>query len=183
MQPPAEATFRRRVVVLQIITAAMTAGLLILAAVAVFVRLSGNGPPVAGIPVISYVALGAIVFGAAASFLVPPFVERSILRQVASGVSALSGKGPRLPAGDDSSELFGVAQAGHIVGCALLEGPGFIAAIAYMLEGTPWAVGLVAVPLSLLALRFPTADRVRSRLDDLAPQLTAARHEIGTRPK
>jgi hypothetical protein len=55
-----------------------------------------------------------------------------------------------------------VYQTLLIIACALCEGPGFFCLIAYLVERQPLALGGAAVAAALIAIRFPTTERVRS---------------------
>ena len=68
------------------------------------------------------------------------------------------------PAGDTGKLAF-VYQTQLIIGSALCEGMAFFAAIAYMLERNPLALGMALILLACLAVRIPTRDRVNAWID------------------
>src|SRR5206468_1268858 len=84
----------------------------------------------------------------------------------ATGPSALA---------DVAGQFLAVEQVTMIVGMALLEGTGFMGCIAYLQEAQPLALGVVGVVVVLMFLKFPTAQRVRARLERMADQLTEMR--------
>lgn len=59
-----------------------------------------------------------------------------------------------------AKQVCGVYQAQMIVGFALLEGAAFFNLIVLMLEKSVASLGVVILLLSLMAIRFPTRDKV-----------------------
>ena len=78
------------------------------------------------------------------------------------------------PAGD-TGRLLPLYTTQLILGAAINEGMAFFAAIAYMLERHPIALGTAIVLLGGLIARFPTADRVNAWLDQQLEQLRIER--------
>jgi hypothetical protein len=182
MHPTEDPLTPARLRVLQIVTVAMVMGALTFLAIALFIVLvqnqgRGMAPP-AGLPLISLLAAGFLVGQALMSFVLPAAVARSTLRRIAAGTWKPA-PGAEVPA-TDAGKLLALYQTVLIVGLALLEGACFFGGIAYLLEGPPFAAGVVVVGLLLMLARFPTESRVRHWLEDQKEQLAQARREIGT---
>lgn len=56
-----------------------------------------------------------------------------------------------------------------VAGGGLIEGPGFLAAVTYLVTGTPLALGAAGLAVALLAAHFPSAGALR-RLAEAAAQ-------------
>jgi hypothetical protein len=74
------------------------------------------------------------------------------------------GADPAQFAGDDA-QLMAVRQTTMIVANALLEGAGMMACMAYLLEGQPFTLTIVAVLVVFMLFQFPTRERVRAWLE------------------
>ena len=68
-----------------------------------------------------------------------------------------------------------VYQTQLITAAALTEGPAFVSIVAYMLEGTPWALGLSLVLIVAVALHFPTRARIDQWINSQLQQLDQER--------
>jgi hypothetical protein len=134
---------------MQIICGALLLGIAVFAGFAVFFRQQNNNPAPAG-PLISYTAIGFAVATLAARLLVLAMLEATARR-------TLTGQKNQM----DPKRWLDFYQTRMIVGTALLEGAAFCALLAYMLEGTPWTVGMaVLLWVAIAWLHFPTRDRV-----------------------
>jgi hypothetical protein len=196
-----EVTPRLRTV--QIIALALVTGVVVFLAIALYVVGVQNGgrglAPPDGPPVLTLVALVFMGVNAVLSFVVPASVTRSNLRRMAAGTWSPAGDappsaagpgplqdGPRPPLGlaarlqppaTEPGRLMQVRQTADLVGLALVEGACFLAIIAYLLEGQPWALALAGVGVCLMVARFPTGGRVRGWLDKQHDLLARMRQE------
>jgi hypothetical protein len=167
--------------VMQLIAVALILGAIAFLAIVLYLVLvqkqaPGATPP-QNLPLISLIAAGFLVVAAVLSFVVPAAVARSTLRRIAAGTWT-PGPGMEMPA-TDSGKLLVVCQTTRIVGLALLEGACFFACIAYLLEGQPFVLAVVAVGIGLMLARFPSEGRVRLWLEGQKEQLARAREEVG----
>jgi hypothetical protein len=64
-----------------------------------------------------------------------------------------------------------------MVGMALLEGAAFLAGIAYLLEGSPAALGMMAAVVAIMLIRSPTAGRMQDWIVRQAEELERLRQE------
>jgi hypothetical protein len=154
----------------------MTTGLVILLGVLAFLRYQANLGPQAPAPPPSMIVTGlAVVVAAAclvASWLVPRLVTKNARRQIAQGKwppqTRDSGRqnGPPLEPTGDAIKLISVFTTQLILAAALTEGPAILAALAYMMEGSEWALGLALALIVAVALRFPTRVKIERWLDD-----------------
>ena len=71
----------------------------------------------------------------------------------------------------DKIDLYGVYQTRMIVGCAMLEDAALFNIIAFFMAGQLWTLGIVGLLLALMALMFPTIDKVDSWADEQLRQL------------
>lgn len=128
--------------VMQIITLAMAMGVLAFGVVAVLLI----RPEVAAEPMIAYVAFALAIPLAIASFIVPRLVVNSQPATVES------------------------FQTGLIVGLALVEGAAFLNLVAYLIEGQVYSLGMAAILLALMLIRFPTTAGVSDWIEQRTRQ-------------
>lgn len=168
-----------RLRVMQIVAGALLLGVGVFLAI-VFIaapaRANGAGlAPAGGTPVISFAAVVMLAVNAPLSFLVPGFVTRTALRQIASGTWQGGPGADAASYNTDALKLLAVRQTSLIVGLALLEGVAFLGCIAYLLEARPFVLGVVLVALTLMLVKFPTEGRVRAWLEQQANLLAELR--------
>jgi hypothetical protein len=149
-----------RVRTLQIIVGALVAGLLIIIAIMAFIPfapLANNRAPQAAplTPIITYIELGFVCILISVSVIVPSRVVASARKQLAA----------KAPSGDVAG-LAAIYQIKTIVSGALREGIGNFAAVAFMLERQPIALGLAFACVIAVAALFPTRERVERWIDD-----------------
>jgi hypothetical protein len=134
-----------------------------------------DGP---GVPLITYLAVGMGITGLVLSFIIPGVVVASARRQIAKGtwapMSDPTKSGKIYPAGD-TGKLAVVYQTQLIIGSALCESMAFFAAIAYMLERNPLALGMALILLAAIAVHFPTRGRVNTWIDQQQSMLQTER--------
>jgi hypothetical protein len=168
---------RPRLRTMQIIAFAQVLGLVLAAAIFVYlVQVPYNGQGVAppqGLPIFSLVGVAVLTGLALVSFAFPNFLLAQGVRTVARG-DWPSPPGATL-LDSDAAKLLALYQTTMIIGLALVEGAGFYCCIAYLLEGQPWMLALVALALVLQAARFPTECRVRAWLSRQLDRLEQTR--------
>jgi hypothetical protein len=148
-----------RLRVLQIIAATLLAGVLtFLVVVIVLVQQRGQGLGQPGDPVVTYVALAFFVTQVGVWAFLPASLARKRVLDLAATTAA------RGPGAAPAGELLAVFQTKTIISYAMLEGVAFFGCIAYLLEGDVLALAVVAAPVLLMLLTFPTRPRVLSWL-------------------
>jgi hypothetical protein len=163
---------------LQIIVAAMIMGVLAFLAVVVLLvpqAVVPQGPAGAeaapnrlgGMQVITLTALFMGATGLVLSYMVPILVVARGRSQIAREKQVPGGLAEPSPTSQasDAGRLLGLYQNQLIMGSALAEGGAFFAAMAYMLERHPAALGVAVVLVGALIARIPTRDRLTAWLD------------------
>jgi hypothetical protein len=152
----------------QIIVGSLIAGVLIMLGIALAVDVGTTGSS----PLITYIAVASGVALLPASFLVPGIVAAQQRRSIAAATWAAPGGGNRPIAGlgsdayqTDTGKLAVVYLSHSIVGAAINEGAAYFAAIAYLIEKNPIALGLTFLLIGGLILRFPTRGRLEQWID------------------
>jgi len=163
-----------RVRTMQIIAGAMIAGVVTFLAVVLFLVLSQGQPPAPGqTPTLSLLAVGLMLFLGPGSALFPIVVEQQATRQIASG----SYRGAE-PGASTVGQLLALKQKSLILGLALLEATAFTSLIAFLLERKGFVLGVTALALALMAVKFPThlgvtrwvegqVDRIEELIDEI----------------
>ena len=118
---------------------------------------------------LKWLAVGFTAVTLPLSFWLPRWITAQNRRSIAAGTWAPQGRinttsdptpfGPEALK-SDTGKLAVVYQTQFIIGAALNEGPAFFAVIAYMMGRNPIALGLAAVLLAAILVRFPTRVRV-----------------------
>jgi hypothetical protein len=152
--------------ILQIIVAAMCAGMLLFLVIALGMAPLLK-PPSAMRPIsLTWVAFAFVGLALIARAILPWILTAKARREILSGTYAPLGPRQRIssvPVEDggcrDAKYLLPVFQAKTIMGAALFEGCGFFAAIAYLLEGSPVGLGLALALVLGVAAHFPTRSR------------------------
>jgi hypothetical protein len=181
----------------QIIVGALIMGVLSFLAVVLFLGVYSAAPgparggqaaalPLPGggsLPLMTALAVVLGVGGLVMSFTVPRMfvatTRRVIARETPPATTPRKPSQPALvyPAGD-TGRLLPVYQTQLILGAAINEGMAFFAAIAYMLERHPLALGTAVVLLGGLIVRFPTPDRVNAWLDQQLERIQVERQSV-----
>jgi hypothetical protein len=174
----------------QIIAAAMIAGVVGLLGVAIAIApilgapagAGGAGrPPAIGTmdvgQIITWIAVAFAVVSLPLSFLVSGWIAAQNRRRIAAGkwgvppsltnANTLGPPSPFSPEAlkSDTGKLAFVYQIQFILGAAITEGLAFFAGVAYMLAKNPIALGLALVLVVAMAAQFPTPMRVASWID------------------
>jgi hypothetical protein len=139
------------------------------------------------LPIITYCALAFAVVLLPLSFLVPVLVTDRSRQQMAQGKAppSLGGgaAGSRTGAGLPATEtgmLAALYPANHLIGAALTEGAAFFAAVAYLVERNPLALGVALLLVVVLIARFPTIERVERWIDQQREKLSDDRNRAGS---
>ena len=157
----------------QIIATSLLVGLLIFCGIALWLVRRHGGGLIPGLEVITWFAIAMFVIEVPLSFVVPRIVTRQQLKGIVEGKSPSGSR----PTGGIAGQLAAVYQAAMIIGLALLEGVGFLACIAYLLEGRPENLGIIAMVVILMMARFPRADRALAWMHEQAEELERLRQE------
>jgi hypothetical protein len=153
----------------RIITCTLVAGLLTFLTVTIIVGRSGAMAAKAPVntPILSYVAVAfAGIFGVA-SVVVPNILTASGRQAIAANLRATQNRGTQ-PAERSARmhALVALFQSSLIVRLAMREGFGFFALIAYMLEGSPIALGVGVLAILAVAICFPTRSGLEQWLEE-----------------
>lgn len=75
------------------------------------------------------------------------------------------------PRGDPTARVWPSFFTLTLIGCGLAEGWGLFGAIAYMLSGNQWALLAPLLAVLLLALQFPTRDKLSTFVSSVTGRL------------
>jgi hypothetical protein len=165
-----------RVRAAQIVAAALLAGVLVFAGIAVsLVQQRGRGfSPPDGMPVISYAAVTLFAFQLAVWRFLPDQLANNQVGKIARGTWM---PGPGVPAtvfATDSAKLLSVFQTKTLVANALLEAVALLGCVAHLLEGQRLALGVVGGAVLLMLVTFPTRANIaqwlaerQARIDEI----------------
>jgi hypothetical protein len=165
MEEPNDLVPPARLRVMQIIVFAQVMGVLVFAAVAIYLVVDqGNGrgmAPPADLPVFSLVGVVGLGVLTVASFAFTNFQLRQGLRRIARGQwRPPPGAESAFPT--DASKLLALRHTNLISALALIEGGAFLCCIAYLLEGRPYMLALIFLAVVLQVARFPTETGLRA---------------------
>lgn len=158
----------------QIIVGALVSGVVIFLGIAASIDLGIRRP---ADPFITYTAIAFAAVVLPLSIVVPGIIAARGRRAIAAGKSTLPpppGIGPDALA-TEISQLAAVYQQQLIIGAAMNEGLAFLAAMAYLIEKSPIALGLAILLVLGLMLRFPTRRRVELWIDQQREKLIIER--------
>jgi hypothetical protein len=162
MFPPDNADPRQLVKTMQIICVALMVAVVTFLGIVVYLRFGKGMPPGNGMPMMSYMAAGMAAIMIVGRVIAPMVITTGMLKQAIS----------LRPIEDIRKlDLYGIYQTKMIVSQALLEGAAFFNLVAYMTEGQSWSLGIVAVLLAVMAVGFPTFEKVDGWADDQLRQL------------
>lgn len=153
-----EETVNSHTKTLQIIVAALTSGVVIFGTVALFMNPEKSDDWL--IPSI-FGGIGILVM--IKSFIVPSLIAGSAVSQCLSQTSHPKNDGKD---NEQKISLVRIFQLKTIVGCALVEGAGFLNIIAYILAGNYINLGVMILTVGLLATRIPSANGVKQWVND-----------------
>lgn len=160
---------------LQIVCGGLMAGCLLFMAIAVGLILSGAIPPLGTAPVLTYLGAAVSAFFLLARAAVPSVVTTQARRAMARGnldkLPVLGGNfqphvASLVERAGDTGRLAAVYGSQAIVGMALLEGCCFMNLVFFVLEHNPLALGIALAILGLMAINFPTHERMVEWIDN-----------------
>jgi hypothetical protein len=139
---------------MRIILGALCVGVVSMAAVVIWQRQVAPQPPPAGVPVLTFAALGFAAFTAVGSTVIPLFLQAAWRRQVRQqhGPGAT---GPAPALGPDA-DWWARYQTRLLLQAAPLEGAAFFQLIACLIEGLPVSLAVAGGLLTCLLMLFPT---------------------------
>jgi hypothetical protein len=174
---PFETTARlERLRRIQLIAAAMCAGLVIYVGVVVCLVMTGVMRPrpapanqAGELPLVTIIALAMLPVLAALSFIVPRLSTRQALQQLAAAS----------PSKETSAwdALLPLYQNQLIVALACLEGVGVVGCAAYMIEENVLGLVVAGIVLALMLLRLPTRQKALAWMQTQADRLAQMRQE------
>lgn len=121
---------------------------------------------IAGIPLLTFIAIAMLVVETPIAIIVPHTMMKTGLRTMATGLEQ-----PR------TESLLGLAQTVMIVRMSLFEGVGFMACIAYLVEGHAAALVVAGACLAVLISQFPLQGTIRYWLEQTKRRLEEARRD------
>ncbi len=165
--------------VTQIITIALAMSCAAFLAVAIVLRTGDDAKPKPEMPMLTYAAIGVAAMCIIGRFVVPSVVvvsgRRAIVRETAAANETAKTTASSDPPADSVSRLYTLFQAKTIVAGALLEGPAFLAIVAYWIEGS--VVGLVVAGVLIVGilLGFPQRTSVEHWIEEQWHELSRER--------
>lgn len=174
----------KRLRTMQIIAGAILMGLLAFVAVSLYVILIANDGKamvaVQGLALQSVMAVFMFVACFALAQVVPNVQTRTALKRVADGTWKMPAGGDRQESTSVPAQLMVVRQTGMIVGLALVEAPGFMGCLAYVLEGQEWVLAVPGLVALWMLATFPTRQRVQSWVERQVAALEEMRRQAPT---
>ncbi|MFN0195425.1 MAG: hypothetical protein ACKVT0_01665 [Planctomycetaceae bacterium] len=122
--------------------------------------LPANNPPPPDL-MLTYIGIGFTIVVILLRFIIP----RIVVRGMVAGIKRLATTGESTGAKEVFGRLLMVAQTKMILEFALLEGACFFNLIAVMQSHSGISVGVVVVLMVLMALNFPTLDKLLNWLE------------------
>lgn len=155
--------WQTRLRVTQIIAAALLIGLLSFTGVVVYLVQSGAQPlPQNQLFIMTYLTLGLFLLQALLALVMPRKIANYNVQQVAAGTWQMQ---EQPVAADhfatDTDKLLAIYQTALIIQLALLEGVGFFACIAYLLEQQVIILVVLGLIVLFLLISFPGQERMR----------------------
>ena len=163
---------------MQIITAALVIGLVntrLIAIVFISPKPVPPNPPGDAFPVLTAIAVAAFVALIPLSFLLPRLITKKYVSRIVMGNWQPAHNSNPVWSTTIFGQLLSTKHAASIVGLALLEGVGFLACIACMIEHRMIVLAVVAAVVVLMLLRFPTADKLRNWIAQQADEIDLLR--------
>jgi hypothetical protein len=165
---------------IQIIVAALSAGVITFLAIVFFIRppdQSSFQAPGEGV-ILMWVGLvlGLLLIGL--RFVIPNVIERSALASATDRARYAMTTGDETSNGGVELALFSVFQTRTIVAGSLLEGAAFLNVTMYLIEGHAISIFMAVVCIAGIVLAFPTASSVAAWME---PHLRTMREELRKR--
>lgn len=154
---------------LQIVCGGLIAGCLLFMSIALGLTLSGAMKPLGTAPILTYFGAAISAFFLLARAVVPSVITTQARRALARGdldkLPILGGNfQPQLASliehGGDTGRLAAVYGSQVIVGMAILEGCCFMNLLFFLLEHNHLSFGIALAFLGLMAINFPTHERM-----------------------
>lgn len=159
---------------LQIIAAALPAGVIVFMAITLKIVLGNAAPapaPRGGTPIITLLAGLFLLVGLVLGALIPRVVTRKGLREILAGTWKPPQESPAGAYDTVVAKIMLLRQTSLIITLALAEAPAFFALIAFMIEQQWAAIGVAVFALTVMFVNFPTQYRVRTWLEAQAREL------------
>ncbi len=177
MTDPNDPITPARMRVMRIIVFAQTMGIVIFAVVVVLM-VQGRAGAGRGNGFLSPLALAMLAGLGTASIAFPHFARRQSLRRIARG-EWRPPPGAASAYASDEAKLFAVYLSTLIMGLALVEAAGLFCCIAYLIEGQPYVLALIAIAVGIQISRFPTEGRLRAWMGRQLDWLEQERQRTG----
>jgi len=162
---------------MQIIAAAMIAGLTLFLLIDIwlvnFVHVKMQNPR--PLPILSLIAVVVFSSNLLFSLLLPNIIARQAVQNIVAGKWQGRARNTLRPPSTIAEYLHTIQQSKMIVAFALLEGAGFLAGIAYLLEGRVFTLCIVIVVILVMLSIFPTAQKCRDWMTKRAEQIERLR--------
>jgi hypothetical protein len=165
--PEFRSLIEKRIRTLQIVVLALAAGVVSFLVIAVIVRVTREPDQLAGLPVLTYVLLALAIVTLVFSLVFP---ERLFVRQrrkIAAGSWQPVLEGQETPQvatellqAGDAGKLYLLFNQRTVITAGMREGAGFLATIAFFLEGQVVALVVGVLVAVLVLMLFPTSNRV-----------------------
>jgi hypothetical protein len=161
---------------LQIVAAALIAGLVVITGALVFLRSRQGGAPNPlaadlGFPLwsipMALLPVALVLSGVVSSAVVSGGV-RSLIQKRRNGPSTPTAGGASV-----DTDVMGIVAGRFMLRTALVEGVGMIGSAMYFLEGNDLALIAPAAAVLWMALMFPTTDRILSEYEIVESRVTA----------
>lgn len=166
----------------QILVAAMTAGALFFLVAARFIRL--GRPPAAHPPVLTWLALAV----AASTMLIRLVVPPRLAARQRQAIARRQFQAPSPPQSPQVQEfLLTTGDAGLLwlvfvkkllMAGAPVEGATFLAGVAYLVEGSPWALGAAVLLVATLAMMIPRREAAIAWIEDQLRLVEQERQQV-----
>ncbi len=163
---------------MQIIAAALVIGLVNTCLIAILFISPKPVPPnpqADAVPVLTAIAVAAFVALVPLSFLLPRLIAKKYVGRIVTGNWQPAQNADPVWSTTIFGQLLSTRQAASIVGLALLEGVGFLACVACMIEHRMIVMAVAAAIVVLMLLRFPTANKLRSWIAQQADEIDLLR--------
>ncbi len=168
-----------RVRPIQIVNAALVAGVLFFTGFVLFGHVPGKPPAIAD--QLTYVVVAVFFVALLVWVFLPGRVADRQVTKIASRTWTPPTRGPTPQSAfaTDTAKLLLAYQVKSIIGSALLEGAAFFAAVVFMLQREWFVLAIVAVAIILMLATFPTRGRVRAWVEARLIRIEEAR-QFGT---
>lgn len=156
-----EESARNQIRVQQIIIAALATGQILFAGIAISIRMQKPPEPA---NMISYMSAGMAVLMVLLRMLIGPMTASGQRRRIAAGTWTVApqARGSLPLEMTDGDKLLLALQAKTILEGALLEGAGFFAIVAYLIEGHVWTLAMAGLLVTIILIPFPSYDRAEN---------------------